>query len=306
MLTEIPTNCRNCGAPLVFRRKEMYCQHCGTTYLLSTEAEQALQQAPIEQQAETKSEGPEQPASPARTPTKTTPLQTFLRRKPDYQADFSSPHHGWPVEAGLDFTSRAADGKYHLLTARVPSGYFGAEKMFEPLVWIARPKEGDDPFLKSLLPRRKAGQPAVQDYALEAEIELLESDPDGYFGLVGRCLDQDNYYLFEVTADGNFRVEKKHAGAWQALAAWAESPHLITGDGAVNTLRVQCAGPELAFFANGQQLIQVKDGDLSAGAAGLFTGKYRYTAPHAGRLAVSAFKIWSLATSNAPDSEGKP
>lgn len=67
------------------------------------------------------------------------------------------------------------------------------------------------------------------------------------------------YYQFGILNNGRYWIARKHDGAWVGtIAANIDSPAIETAPGAVNTLRVDAKGSELAFYINGKKVREVR------------------------------------------------
>jgi hypothetical protein len=155
--------------------------------------------------------------------------------------DFSSSRNGWLSEVTEQAEKGYEDGEFHIT-------------VYEPefSTWSY-----PDP------PRGFA------DFALEVDARRVSGPLDNEFGVqVHYQSDTDAFYLFAISSNGFYSVQKYEAGEWQQLVDWAESPAIQQGD-AVNRLRVTCQGDRMRFFANGEPLAQVEDSSFRSGSVGL-------------------------------------
>ena len=81
----------------------------------------------------------------------------------------------------------------------------------------------------------------------------------------------DEFYMFVVSSDGFFEVQRREGQQWRDLVKWTESA-AIRGGEETNHLRVECQGSTMRFFANGELLAQVDDPTLGSGDIGLMGG----------------------------------
>ena len=81
------------------------------------------------------------------------------------------------------------------------------------------------------------------------------SGDQGYYGVLCRIQDAENYYYFIIRPDGYFTIGKYQAGSFFALTpgGWTYHAAIQSGD-AANLLQAECVGDELRFFANGELL----------------------------------------------------
>ncbi len=92
---------------------------------------------------------------------------------------------------------------------------------------------------------------------------------DNEYGVLIRYQsDSDEFYLFAVSSDGFYSVQKYQNDEWTMLVKWLASSAIRQGD-AVNRLRVTAQGPEMRFYANGELLAQVRDASFRSGNVGL-------------------------------------
>ena len=153
--------------------------------------------------------------------------------------DFSSPANGWPQGSQADGSYGYQDGAYSISVSNN-----GA------LLWAA--PEG-----------------SFSDLRLSVSAQRLSGD-QGYYGVLCRIQDADNYYYFIVRPDGYFTIGKYQAGSFSPLTpgGWTYHPALHSGAEA-NLLQAECAGDTLRFFANGELLGQASDSAFTAGKPGL-------------------------------------
>jgi len=97
---------------------------------------------------------------------------------------------------------------------------------------------------------------------------------DNAFGLVLRHVDDRNFYRFEVSSDGYYAVQvPEGAFGWEFLVNWTESP-AIHKSRETNSLKVECQGTTMVFFANDVELTRVEDDRYSKGDVGVIAGTF--------------------------------
>jgi hypothetical protein len=107
------------------------------------------------------------------------------------------------------------------------------------------------------------------DFALEVDARRVSGPPDNEFGVLVRYQPEtDEFYLFAISSDGFYSVQKYQAGEWQQLVKWTESTAIQQGE-AVNRLRVTAQGDKMRLFVNGEPLGQVEDASFRSGSVGL-------------------------------------
>jgi hypothetical protein len=171
------------------------------------------------------------------------PLATTPRPADDVlmEDDFSSPRNAWLSEVTEQAEKGYEDGEFRL-TVYQP----------EYSTWSY-----PDP------PRDFA------DFALEVDARRVSGPPDNEFGVLVRYQPEtDEYYLFAISSNGFYSVQKYQANEWQKLVDWTESTAILQGE-VVNRLRVTGQGAKMRFFVNGEPLTQVEDTSFRSGSIGL-------------------------------------
>ena len=107
------------------------------------------------------------------------------------------------------------------------------------------------------------------DFALEVDARRASGPPDNEFGVLVRYQPEtDEFYLFAISSNGFYSVQKYQANEWQKLVEWTESAAILQGE-EVNRLRVTGQGDKMRFFVNGEPLTQVEDASFRSGSVGL-------------------------------------
>jgi hypothetical protein len=107
------------------------------------------------------------------------------------------------------------------------------------------------------------------DFALEVDARRVSGPLDNEFGVLVRYQPEtDEYYLFAISSNGFYSVQKYQANEWQKLVDWTESTAILQGED-VNRLRVTGQGDKMRFFVNGEPLTQVEDASFRSGSVGL-------------------------------------
>ena len=95
------------------------------------------------------------------------------------------------------------------------------------------------------------------------------------YGLVCRAKDEANFYFFVISSDGYYGIGKTVGGAQSLLDSKGMPPsESIRQGAAVNHLRVDCVGEQLAFYVNGDLLDTVQDDSFASGSVGLVVGTF--------------------------------
>jgi hypothetical protein len=155
--------------------------------------------------------------------------------------DFGAPRNAWLSEVTEQAEKGYEDGEFHL-TVYQP----------EYSTWSY-----PDP------PRDFA------DFALEVEARRASGPLDNEFGVLVRYQPEtDEFYLFAISSNGFYSVQKYQANEWQKLVEWTESAAILQGED-VNRLRVTGQGDKMRFFVNGEPLTEVEDASFRSGSVGL-------------------------------------
>ncbi len=164
-----------------------------------------------------------------------------------FEDDFSDSSSGWDDAFSKDYTKQYGNNQYHIeITTN------------NLVVWG--------------LSNRNAA-----DFEIEVEVSLQDSEPGNTYGLIFRYVDHNNYYRFDVSDDGYFLLSKFEAGEWQTLINWTPSAAIKQGQTS-NILKIAAFGPEIAVFANGQELGRITDDTFQAGNFGFFASTFN--GPH--------------------------
>jgi len=108
------------------------------------------------------------------------------------------------------------------------------------------------------------------DFVYEVEARWQAGEEDYGFGIIFRVQDSDNFYLFDITSTGYFKIDKKVDGEYFDLSDW-ERNTAINAQG-VNYLKVEAVGNLLTFFINNNKIKEVFDSTFEEGNIGLFAG----------------------------------
>jgi hypothetical protein len=207
----------------------------GSTPLLPTaQTEELLNTTPGNTSGPARTSGP----ASATLPAAEAPA-TSLRPTPVFFDDFSTPANGWPLTTSDEGGYTYLDGAYSI-----------AVQQNGALYWAA--PDGN-----------------YTDLSMQVEAGQISGD-QGYYGLLCRIQDSENFYYFIIRPDGYFTIGKYQTSSFSALTpgGWTFHPAIKDGD-AKNQLQAECIGDELRLSANGQFLGEVRDRDFESGRSGL-------------------------------------
>jgi CHAT domain-containing protein/tetratricopeptide (TPR) repeat protein len=99
----------------------------------------------------------------------------------------------------------------------------------------------------------------LSDVVIDVDATLISAPPGSwtYYGAGCRTSGLGGYYLY-LHGDGKYGIVKINRGEFDWLVEWQESTAIRQGT-ATNHLRVVCAGPYLALYANGELLAETWD-----------------------------------------------
>lgn len=160
-----------------------------------------------------------------------------------FQDDFSKPTNGW-IATKTDYGEFGyVDGEYRILLNKPDFNTY------------------------SLLPKQ-----SYDNFSVQVDVRLAAGPADGVFGILCRteadAQTVHKAYVFAIRGDGFYAILKRTSPTfWDAIAYGKESKAIKPGN-AVNHLRADCAGDTLAFYVNGEKLLEKKDGDFKTGGVG--------------------------------------
>jgi hypothetical protein len=161
-----------------------------------------------------------------------------------FEDDFSDPNSGWDVYSDADGEMAYSNGQY-LISVNGDSLYS----------WVT-------PNLN------------FTDVIVELDAQMTSSDNDIQYGIICRYLDEQNWYVLVISADGQAAVRKLYQGGdLEYIADWVNAPSVKTGN-QVNRLRAECVGNRLSLYVNGQLAIETFDSDIPTGDIGLMAGTF--------------------------------
>jgi hypothetical protein len=112
-------------------------------------------------------------------------------------------------------------------------------------------------------------------YQVEVDARQVEGPVDNNFGLLLRYQsDGDDFYWFQISADGYYSFDLRQDSEWTSLVDWVESDAIRQGLDATNRLKVICEGNQFRFYVNDVFLGEVADSSVSLGSIGLAAGAF--------------------------------
>lgn len=176
------------------------------------------------------------------------------------------------VLGGLIFINRALAGRHYVVSGA--SGELLYVESFDtPAAWSlyddgqlsAQPIDGT---LQLSIESQNSGAfssvtPHFGNIDLSVSTSAVEGPVDNAFGVIFGLQNQDNnrigddnYYLFQASSDGYYRVTRTEAGSEHIVSNWIQSDVVNAGLGETNTLRVVAQNGLIQFFIN-DQIVQL-------------------------------------------------
>ena len=132
---------------------------------------------------------------------------------------------------------------------------------------------------------------AAGDFYAEVDAYTVAGPENNQVGFVFRHADTDNFYVFAISADGQYELLRFAGGAWAELVTRAPSDAVNAGAGAVNRLGVLAEGSAITLLINGAVVGRVEDAGLPSGAVGLAAGAFAEGGVYA---AFDDLRLWPL------------
>jgi hypothetical protein len=164
-----------------------------------------------------------------------------------FQDDFSNPFTGWDRVKASDGVTDYAGGAYRIFSAT--ADYY---------MWAT------------------PGRKFPNDVRIEVDATKQGGPDADVFGVLCRYQDENNFYIFMISGDGQAGIAKRSAaGDLSMLSDVSLQPHPDIRRGlATNHLRADCSGTSLALYVNDVLAATAADSEFSGGDAGLWLGAY--------------------------------
>lgn len=163
------------------------------------------------------------------------------------QDDFSNSGSGWDRTSAAEGSTDYQDGGYRIFVNATNYS-----------VW-ANPN-----------------QSSYTDVSVEVDALKVGGDDDNEFGIVCRHADPGNFYAAVISSDGFFGFYRRlNGGNFEALGSGQfETSDAINLGAESNHIRLDCVGPTLTLYANGEMLGSASDSGISSGDVGLYAGTF--------------------------------
>ena len=81
-----------------------------------------------------------------------------------------------------------------------------------------------------------------KDFEIETRIQKISGVQDNGYGVVFGKKDNDNQFVFTLSANGYYSIDQYENGTFKALKKWTKSSHIKTGNYVYNTLKIKKEG----------------------------------------------------------------
>ncbi len=95
-----------------------------------------------------------------------------------------------------------------------------------------------------------------RDFYVEASIQKISGEENYGHGLIWGFKDWKNYFSFNTTSTGFFRVSKEENNEWTNIKGWTVSSAVNKGNRATNVLKMAKVGNMLKFYINGDLVFE--------------------------------------------------
>ncbi|MCF7792515.1 MAG: hypothetical protein K9N09_01150 [Candidatus Cloacimonetes bacterium] len=142
---------------------------------------------------------------------------------------FEDNSEEWPLGDNEDYLLKIENGKLIFRHKNTEGSYY---------IWQWSCLNGDEPFLIESTMNHTAG---AENYG---------------FGLLWGLDNAENYFTFNITDNGYYRIGRKKEGEWHAYVDWTQSSRINT-NGIRNSLQLEKEGDKIKFYINGSYVDQI-------------------------------------------------
>lgn len=154
------------------------------------------------------------------------------------QDDFST-RRGWATQNQDDFGFGYLDEEYTIYV-----------RILNATIWSIR------------------GPETLTDARIETLARRYSGATDGYYGVVCRHQDEDNYYALLISDSGMYGIARMLEGEFEFLSETRDDQQIIKA-GEANQISGDCLGNTLTLTVNGTEMLALQDSSLQSGSAGL-------------------------------------
>jgi len=137
---------------------------------------------------------------------------------------------------------------------------------------------------------------SFSDFIIEVEATLESGPNNNDYGVIFRRLDEDNYYRFKISGEGEYGFDKLQDAKWIDIIPWTQSAAIKAGR-ATNLIKVECNRDKFTFYVNGNKLGYCTDNSFASGSIGLEARAYDTPNVH---VSFDNLKVWAAGDYSGP------
>jgi hypothetical protein len=117
---------------------------------------------------------------------------------------------------------------------------------------------------------------SLSDVEMAFDVTIQEGTPaNSAYGAACRRTDADNRYMFDISGDGSYTLNKRTQGKLETIVDWSSSNAIKTGAGETNRVHIICSGENLELYVNDQLLVSAQDASITGGTFALQAGRFK-------------------------------
>jgi hypothetical protein len=186
-----------------------------------------------------------------------------------YSDDFSDPTSGW-ADGGNELSEWGYQNGVYVITVHAKSN----------LAW-------------------SYANQYYTDFVAEIEGAKVSGPNDGEYGMLFRFVDNDNFYIFKVNAQGSFIVSALVNNEWVTIGNWTKSSAIKLGTNS-NKLAVVAQGQTFSLYINNTKVYEFTDDTFIEGDVAIVAGTQAVGEYVAKFMSVN---VWEVAGETSPTSE---
>lgn len=181
------------------------------------------------------------PAADTATPTATTSPTPLISPTVEFNLVFEDrfTSQTWAVQTGEDFGFGYLD-----------EGYTIYINLVNAAIWSLR------------------GSGTLSDVRVETDARRYDGPVDGYYGVVCRHSDEDNYYAMMISDAGTYGIARMEDGSLEFIYESTDEFDIIQ-PGEINRITGECVGSRISLFVNGTEMVSLEDDTHQSGSNGL-------------------------------------
>ena len=107
---------------------------------------------------------------------------------------------------------------------------------------------------------------------VEVDAMKQKGPKDGYYGLICRYVDSQNYYALVIANNSTFGVVKMEKGEINFIQKGDIPGNILKAKDEYNRLRADCIGTSLILYVNGKKVGEAQDKSFASGDVGIGAG----------------------------------